>query len=187
MGSKALISAFAPELTSLPFTLKRAPVTIRTECVEEVSISRDCPLDKIPCRRLKDRPSFFVISVQEPGPGPALQRSGKLPAKVYGILETGVDAIATIGRMAVCRITGNEDAALPVSICRGNPKLPEPDMLELDVELCPYCGMEILPEVEIILCRPEWDRRMEEPRRSEIHPAEEFPVSLQFRIEDIVV
>jgi DNA-directed RNA polymerase subunit RPC12/RpoP len=60
-------------------------------------------------------------------------------------------------------------------------------MLELDIELCPYCGMKILPEVEFILGRPERDRRMEEPRRSEVHPAEEFPVSLQFRIEDIVV
>ena len=116
-----------------------------------------------------------------------MQRGGKLPAKVYGILKTGVDAIATIGRMAVRRITGNEDAALSVSIGRGNAQLPEPDMLELDIELCPYCGMEILPEVEIILGRPERNRRMEEPRRSEIHTAEELPVSLQFRIKDIVV
>jgi hypothetical protein len=57
--------------------------------------------------------------------------------------------------MAMCRIAGDEDATLPVSVCCSDPQLPETDVLEFKVELRPDCGMKILPKVEIVLSRPE--------------------------------
>ena len=62
---------------------------------------------------------------------PALQRGGELPAEVAGVLG-GIDAVAAVGRMAVGRIAGDEDA--PWRWPRRQRPAQKP-LLERDVEL----------------------------------------------------
>ena len=48
--------------------------------------------------------------------GPSLQRGRKFPAKIGGVFEADVDAIAAIGRMAMRGVTGDEYASDAVLI-----------------------------------------------------------------------
>ena len=118
--------------------------------------------------------------------GPALQDGSELPAEIGSVLETGIDAITAIGRVAVRRVAGDEDAARAICVRQCEAQVPEADMLEFNFELGADRLVEKRPEVEIVSRRPKRNRRMEEPGGAQVDTAKEAPVALQLRIEHVV-
>ncbi len=83
-------------------------------------------------------------------------------------------------------VAGDEDIAVSIGVGEGDAQLPEADMLEFDRKIGADGAMQVVGEIEIVLCRAERDRRMEEPCRAEIHPPEKQPVTVQVGMQHVV-
>ncbi len=81
-------------------------------------------------------------------------------------------------------VAGDEHAARAVAVGDREAQVPETDVLELDIELDTGRFVDQAPEVEVVPGRPGRHRRVKEPRRAEIDPAEEFPVALQVGMQN---
>src|SRR5262249_6481208 len=107
-------------------------------------------------------------------------------AEVPCILQTCVDAIAAVRWVAVRRIAGDEDAALLIGVSDRETQFPKANVLELNVELRPGRGIDMLVEVEIVSGRAGRNRRVEEPGAAEVQTAEDFRVPAEVGMEDAV-
>ena len=82
-------------------------------------------------------------------------------------------------------IASNEDAAFVIRVGGRDPQLPEPDMVEFDVEVCTDRGVQMGAEIEIVFGGVGRNGRVEEPGCPEIDAAEELPISLQIGMQDV--
>src|SRR5579859_5298959 len=161
-----------------PGGFKRGLVDCGIELLEEIAICVNCCFDKILCRGQKNRAPLFIVGLKKIGTSPSLQCGGELPAEIPRILESRVDAVSAIGRMAMRSVTRDEDAATAICVSRGNAQIPQADVIEFDIEFGPDGGVQITAKVEILLGRPERNRLMKEPGGPEIDTAKEQPVAV---------
>src|SRR5262249_21606557 len=99
-----------------PCAFEAASVTSGIELFQEAAISGNRLFDEIARRGLEDGAALCIVGSKQLLAAPALQHGGKLPAEIACVLQPGVDAIPTVGRMAVGRIAGDEDAPDPIGI-----------------------------------------------------------------------
>src|SRR6516164_6678751 len=169
-----------------PRAFEAGPVADRIELSKEAAIIRNRLFDEIARRRLKDGTALAVIGSQQLVAAPALEHGGKLPAQIARILKPGVDAIPPVWRMAVGRVTGNEDAPRAIGLRNRKTQVPKADVIELYVELGAGRRIEILAKVEIVPRRARRDGSVEKPGAAEIDTAKELPVALKLGVENAV-
>jgi hypothetical protein len=62
-----------------------------------------------------NRPAFFLVAVEQ-RIGSASQNGSQLPAEVVGVLDAGIQTLATRWRMNVSGVTNQEHASYTVAI-----------------------------------------------------------------------
>src|SRR5262249_28648421 len=169
-----------------PRPVEGASVARRIELFQKAAIGGNRLFDEITRRGLEDGAALCIVGSKQLRAAPALQHGGKLPAQIACVLKPGVDAIPTVGRMAVGRIAGDEDAAGAIGIRDRKTEIPKADVIELHVELRAGRGIEMLAKVEIVPGRAIGDRSVKKPGGAEVHAAKELPVALKFRVENAV-
>src|SRR5919112_4065741 len=160
-------------LTLTPFPLECGLVGHGVERREEFPVISNGLLDEVAGCGGEDRLSFLAVRFEQAGSAPSREMGGQLPAEIPGILESRIDSVSAVRRMAVRGVTRDEDPSFPVVVSHCKAQIPEADMLELDVELRADRFIKELAEVEPVLSGTERHRGVEKPARAEIDAAEE--------------
>ena len=117
-----------------PFECGKVAVRVEFDC--KLAVLDDRFDDEIVTCRGEDRMSLRPIAVQKTVIAPALKTGGQFPRQVAGILKPCIHAIATIGRVRMGRITGDEHPAFAVVISQTEPQFPEADIIKIHIDRC---------------------------------------------------
>src|SRR5262249_12029047 len=102
---------------------------------EEFAVALDATGDHRFASLDEDRSALWRVRLEQPGATPALQHRRQFPTQVDHVLESRIQSEATIWRMAVARIAGDERASDLIRAGDRNPQVPEPHVVEVRGEL----------------------------------------------------
>src|SRR5215472_15105034 len=97
-----------------PRQLELTAVPLRAVALQERAVLGDALDDRF-SRPGEDRAALIGVAVKQVRAAPAVEHGGQLPPEVDRVLEPGVEPVGAVGRVAVCRVAGDEHAALPVA------------------------------------------------------------------------
>src|ERR1700677_1571344 len=97
--------ALAPDLLELGL------VGERVVPLEKLGIARDSACDHLEAGVLEYRLALFAVGIEQVVTAPSIEHGSEFPAEVGDVFDTGVEAKATVGRVAVARVAGDETAA----------------------------------------------------------------------------
>ena len=171
--------------TAGPGLLECGKVAARVEFDCKLAVLDDRFDDEIVTCRGEDGMSLRPITVQKTVTAPALKTGGQFPGQVAGVLEPRIYAIATIGRVRMGRVTGDEHPAFAIVVSQAEPQFPEADIIEIHIDRRADGLFQKSLEIEIIAGCPCRHRRVEKPVAVEVDTAKELPVAIHVRIDGI--
>src|SRR5579864_988076 len=169
-------------LALLPGVLKLGAVARGVVAIEEMPVPVDAASDEILARLLEDRVALVAIGLEQRVTAPAFELRRQFPAEVAHILEAVIEAEAAIGRMAVRRVAGDEDAADLIFIRDRDAQIPKSDMVEFGGKGETRHALNEALEIVIVGRRTFRHRRVKEPTLADIDAAEELPIAFQIRM-----
>jgi hypothetical protein len=120
--------ALAPDLLELGL------VHERVETLEKLGIFRDSTCDHLEAGVLENRLALFAVGVEQVVTAPSVEHGSEFPAEVGDVFDTGVEAKAPVGRVAVACVAGDETAAASIGGRDFDAHVPKADVLELDLD-----------------------------------------------------
>src|SRR5215831_14031453 len=129
--------------------------------LEEAPIALDATGDHRFAGLYKDWATLLVVGFQQRLAAPALEYGGQLPAQIGNILQAGVQSKATIWRVAVACVAGNEHSPDPIPLGNLDAQVPEADVIKLGAKLESSCLLEEAQEIVLLALCVARHRRME--------------------------
>ena len=110
----------------------------------------------------------------------------EFPAQVARIFQTGINAIAAVGRVAVRCIAGNKQTACAVSVGDGKAQIPKTDVFHFNFKFSTYRLMQIRLEIKVVSACAGGHRCVKKPGVAKINTPEKLPVTAQAGLQHVV-